>query len=137
MAVVLLPAIFVEQVQDGECKGTCLAGAGLGCAEDVVTLEGRGDGLYLDGGRVGIALVGDGANDWLDEPEFSELHICFFSVAGAFTDSGEVSGYQGALEIPECQACAKCVRGKQPEWVYGAVVLIVQGAEGEHRLNIP
>ena len=32
------------------------------------------------------------------------------------------------LEIPECQACAIRVRGKQPERVWGAVVLIQQGA---------
>lgn len=61
----------------------------------------------------------------------SSVNFMWFSflVAGAFVEIPVGSrAIRLPLEIPECQACAFRVRGKQPERVCGAVVLIQQGA---------
>lgn len=62
-AVVLGPAGAVELFEDGDEEGECLAAARLSGAEDVVALEGEGDGGALDIGQdfeVGGAQAGCG-----------------------------------------------------------------------------
>jgi hypothetical protein len=49
-----------------------LAGAGLRRAEQVAAGEDHRDGLQLDRRRFGIALVGDGAQQFGDQPEVIE-----------------------------------------------------------------
>ena len=44
-----------QTVEDRQHEGGGLAGAGLGQAEDVTALRGRGDGLLLDGGGRDVA----------------------------------------------------------------------------------
>src|SRR5205085_8703324 len=58
------------QQRQGETGG--LAGAGLRGAEQVASREDDGDGLRLDGGGFGIALLRDGAKQLGDEPEAFE-----------------------------------------------------------------
>jgi hypothetical protein len=45
------------QQRQGEARG--LAGAGLGATHDIEALQDHGDGLRLDRGRLGVALLGD------------------------------------------------------------------------------
>jgi hypothetical protein len=53
--------IPVQSVQYGKRKGRGLAGAGLGGAQQVFAGKDDGDGLRLDRGGRGVALLGDGA----------------------------------------------------------------------------
>jgi hypothetical protein len=48
-----------EQLQHGQGKPCGLAGAGLRRAEQIAPGENYGDGLRLDGGGLGVALLGD------------------------------------------------------------------------------
>ena len=48
-----------EPLQQGQREAGGLAGAGLGGAEQVAAGEDYGNGLRLDGGGLGVALVGD------------------------------------------------------------------------------
>jgi hypothetical protein len=50
-----------ELVQYGKDEAGGLAGAGLGRAQQVFAGEDDGDGLRLDGGGNGVALLGDSA----------------------------------------------------------------------------
>jgi hypothetical protein len=50
-----------KALQQGQGEAGGLAGAGLGGAEQVAPGEHHGDGLRLDGGGHGVALVGDRA----------------------------------------------------------------------------
>jgi hypothetical protein len=66
MARVGLEAQDLEQRQR-EPGG--LAGAGLGSAKKVFAGEYDGDGLSLDGGRCGVALLGDSLEQFGRKPE--------------------------------------------------------------------
>jgi len=48
-------------MKDGQGKAGGLAGAGLGGAQEVFAGENDGDGLRLDGGGGGVALIRDSA----------------------------------------------------------------------------
>jgi hypothetical protein len=48
-------------LKNGKSKAGGLAGAGLGGAQQVFAGEDDGDGLRLDGGGLGVALLGDDA----------------------------------------------------------------------------
>jgi hypothetical protein len=48
-----------EQLQHRQGKPCGLAGAGLRRAEKILACEYYGDGLRLDGGGLGVALLGD------------------------------------------------------------------------------
>ena len=54
-----------KTLQDRECEGAGLSGAGLGGAEDVASLQRRGDRSGLDRGGGGVALFRDRADDGL------------------------------------------------------------------------
>ena len=54
-----------KTLQDRECEGAGLPGAGLGGAEDVASLQRRGDRSGLDRGGGGVALFRDRADDGL------------------------------------------------------------------------
>ena len=58
------------QDRQGEPRG--LAGAGLRGAEQVASRQDEGNGLRLDRGGLGIALLRDGAKQLGDEPEAFE-----------------------------------------------------------------
>ncbi len=52
-----------EAVEDRQREGGRLAGAGLGGGEDVPALEHEGDGPFLDGRRLRVALLRDGLQE--------------------------------------------------------------------------
>jgi hypothetical protein len=49
-----------ETLEDGQDEGGSLAGAGLGCGEDVAAGEDEGDGRALHGRRLCVALSRNG-----------------------------------------------------------------------------
>ena len=61
-----------EPLQQGERESCRLAGAGLRGAEKVASREDDGDGLRLDGGGFGIALLRDGTKQLGQQPEAFE-----------------------------------------------------------------
>ena len=67
-----LPA--VELLEDGGGEGTGLAGACLGTAQHVPPGQGGGDGFFLNGGRLVIALLLQGAQNGGVQPQVFELH---------------------------------------------------------------
>ena len=71
------PGRSLEAVQDREREGGRLPGAGLRAADQVLPLEHDGDRLLLDGGRYGVLLLRDGAEDLGAEPELFERHLLF------------------------------------------------------------
>jgi hypothetical protein len=50
-----------QDLEEGKGESRGLAGAGLGSAQQVFTSEDDGDGLRLDRGGCGVALLGDSA----------------------------------------------------------------------------
>src|SRR5205807_3669612 len=64
----------VEPLEERQHEGRRLAGPGLGAGEQVAALEDDGDGLALDGGGLGVALVGNGAQVFGRQPEAVEGH---------------------------------------------------------------
>ena len=64
----------VEPLEDGQDEGGRLAGARLGACEDVAAGEDERDGLGLDGGGLGVALVRDSAEELGRQPELIEGH---------------------------------------------------------------
>jgi len=61
-----------EQLEDGQGKAGGLAGAGLGGAQKIFAGEDDGDGLRLDRGGRGVALVGDRAQKRIGQAESLE-----------------------------------------------------------------
>jgi hypothetical protein len=58
-----------EALQQRKREAGRLAGAGLGGAEEVASGEDDGNGLRLDGGGFGVALLRDRAKQLGDQPE--------------------------------------------------------------------
>jgi len=56
-------------LQQGKSKARGLAGAGLRRGEEVASREDDGDGLGLDGGGFGVALLRDGTKQLGQQPE--------------------------------------------------------------------
>jgi len=61
-----------EELQHRQSEACGLAGAGLRCAEQVAACEYYGNGLRLDGGGLGVTLLGDCAEQLGREPEILE-----------------------------------------------------------------
>ena len=61
-----------EELQHRQSEPGGLAGAGLSGAEQVAACEYYGNGLRLDGGRYGVTLLGDCAEQLGGEPEILE-----------------------------------------------------------------
>jgi len=61
-----------EALQQGKREARGLAGAGLRGAEKVASRKDDGNGLRLDGGGFGVALLRDGAKQLGQEPEAFE-----------------------------------------------------------------
>jgi hypothetical protein len=61
--------LLAQPLEEGEREAGGLAGAGLGGAEKVAAGEDDGDGLLLDGGGRGVALLCDCAQQFGLEPE--------------------------------------------------------------------
>ena len=81
-----------------ECGG--LAGAGLGAGEQVPAIEDEGDGLGLDRGRLGVALVGDRAEKLGGQPEMVEGHA--ITPDGPSRSSGSRSGRKVGSRSKRC-----------------------------------
>ena len=64
-----------QDVDHGQGKGRSLARAGLRAAEYIPTHQDLGDRLGLNRGRLGIACVGDGPEQFLAEAEIFKTHI--------------------------------------------------------------
>ena len=64
----------VQALDHRQHEGRRLAGAGLGAGEEVAAGEDERDGLGLDRGRLGVALVGDRAKELGRQPEVREGH---------------------------------------------------------------
>jgi hypothetical protein len=58
-----------QYLKERQRESGSLAGAGLGGAQQVFAGEDYGDGLRLDGGGGGVALLGDSAEQLGLEPE--------------------------------------------------------------------
>ena len=58
-----------QALEHRQHEGRRLAGAGLGAGHQVAAGEHERDGLGLDGGGLGVALVRDGAEKFGREPE--------------------------------------------------------------------
>ena len=52
-----------QAVQQGQGEGRCLAGTGLGNAQQVTAIEQAGNGFRLNGGRVGVAFSIEGTEN--------------------------------------------------------------------------
>lgn len=66
--------IVVQVLQNRNCKCRCLASAGLGTAQDITPLQGRRDGLLLNGGGGFVPLFFDGVqNPWYNV-EVNKVH---------------------------------------------------------------
>ena len=63
-----------ELVQHWQGEGSCLAGAGLGAAQQVLSGQHRRDGLGLDRRRCFIAVLEHGLQDGRCQVQFSEVH---------------------------------------------------------------
>ncbi len=61
-----------QPVEHGQHESGRLAGAGLGAGQQVATAEDDGDGLGLDGRRLGVALLADGAQGLGSQPKGRE-----------------------------------------------------------------
>jgi hypothetical protein len=61
-----------EELQHGQREAGGLAGAGLRGGEKIAARENDGDGLRLDGRRLGVALLGDGFEQLGRKPEILE-----------------------------------------------------------------
>jgi len=61
-----------EELQYRQREGGRLAGAGLGSAEEIAACEYYGNGLRLDGGGLGVTLLGDCAEQLGRKPEILE-----------------------------------------------------------------
>ena len=71
---VLRAAAHGEAVQHGQGKGCCLAGTGLGAAQQVVSLQDQGNGLGLDRGGSFVTLLAHGFNDGRGQVQFFKVH---------------------------------------------------------------
>jgi hypothetical protein len=61
-----------EELQHRQREPGGLAGAGLSGAEQISACEDYGNGLRLDGGRYGVTLLGDCAEQLRTKPEILE-----------------------------------------------------------------
>ena len=68
-------AASAHQLQSGQDEGGRLAGAGLGAAEDVTAGQGERDGLFLDGGRFGVAEAFDSLEQAWFQAKVGETHV--------------------------------------------------------------
>ena len=69
--------VGLEAVEDRQRERGGLAGAGLGGGEDVAALEHEGDGPFLDGRGLRVALLGDGLRRRSGEsPSSSKCKMC-------------------------------------------------------------
>jgi hypothetical protein len=64
-----MPLRRAQALQDRQGEAGGLAGAGLGGGEQVAAGQDDGDGLRLDGGGRGVALLGDSAEQLGLQPE--------------------------------------------------------------------
>ena len=92
---------LAQPVDAGKHEGGGLAGAGLGNAEQVATLENGRDGLFLDRGGDRVALHVEGLEHGLRQPEISKsCHVLLANYAARFrqsqTDCGRGAGDETA-----------------------------------------
>ena len=65
---------LAEALEHGQDERGGLAGAGLGAGHEVASGEDDGDGIGLDGGGLGVALIRDRAKELGRQPERGEGH---------------------------------------------------------------
>ena len=63
-----------QPLEDRGGEGTGLASAGLGAAQHIPPGQGRGDGLFLNGGGGGILRVAQGGQNGLGQAQVTKLH---------------------------------------------------------------
>ena len=68
-------AVAAEPLDDRQGEGGRLPGAGLGRADDVAALEDEGNGLDLDGRRLGVALLLYGIGQGIREAELRKRGV--------------------------------------------------------------
>ncbi len=80
--------VLGQAMQDRQGEGGGLAGAGLGDAQQVAAAHDQRDGLRLDRGRGGVALVGQRLQKGFGEAEIGELSQvrCFRAATNPFRD---------------------------------------------------
>ena len=64
-----------KTIQYRQCKGRCLAGAGLGASKHIFPLENDGNRAGLNGSGGVVTRSRDRANDGLCEPQFMKVHV--------------------------------------------------------------
>jgi hypothetical protein len=64
--------VVAEALDDGQAEPEGLARSGLGLADDVLPVEGEGDGLLLDGEGIDDALPGERVDDVGRDAELGE-----------------------------------------------------------------
>ena len=67
--------LFHQTVQHGQREAGRLAGAGLGAAEQVAAAEHDRNRLGLNGRGGGVAVFGDGTQQWLGQAEIRKIHV--------------------------------------------------------------
>ena len=65
-----------EVMENGKGEGGCLAGAGLGDADEVAARHDRGNGLRLDRGGMRVTLFGQGMEKRRGEAEPGKISQC-------------------------------------------------------------
>ena len=65
-----------QTLQHRQGKSGRFAGAGLRTTENILALQDDGNGLRLDGGRLRIAGVGDGLQQFGHQPEIFKFQRC-------------------------------------------------------------
>ena len=61
-------------MEDGKNEGRGLAGAGLGQSQDIPAFHGWRDGLFLNGGRIGVAYRFNSGQDSRVKGKLLEAH---------------------------------------------------------------
>jgi hypothetical protein len=75
LGMAMVERLALEDLQHRQREASGLPGAGLRGGEQVAAREDDGDGLGLDGGGLGVALLSDGAKQLGRKPEI--LERCF------------------------------------------------------------
>ena len=71
-----LQRVVQQTVQNGQCKASGFAGAGLGGGQQVTAFDDLRNGLGLDGGGCGVTGFGNSTQKGISQPEVGERNRC-------------------------------------------------------------